>query len=114
MQNGHVYGHPRLPSIGTILSNGVFAIVGSMNFHRSSTLGSDCGCCAALSWMTAMHVADGVGGVRRLRERADEQQVGLGEDLFGEVLETRVADEANVVAGLLAPDCHDLRHDAGE
>ena len=62
----------------------------------------------------AMHVADRVRGVRRLRKGADEQDVGFGEDLAGEIFETGIADEANVVAGLLAPDCHGLRHDAGE
>ena len=39
MQKLQVYGHPKLPTIGTILKNGDLAIVGSMNFQRSRRLG---------------------------------------------------------------------------
>ena len=35
MQKLHVYGQPRLPIMGTILTAGALAIVGAMNFHRS-------------------------------------------------------------------------------
>src|SRR3970040_1845597 len=43
MQKLQVYGHPRLPSIGTIFIKGAFLRVGSINFHRSLTPGSDKG-----------------------------------------------------------------------
>ena len=44
MQKLHVYGHPRLPIIGTILKAGAFRSVDSMNFQRSRTPGSAAGC----------------------------------------------------------------------
>src|SRR5215469_5210789 len=47
MQKLHVYGQPRLPSIGTTLINGAFLTVGSINFQRSRTPGSWAGCCLA-------------------------------------------------------------------
>ena len=40
MQKLQVYGHPRLPSMGTILRKGAFLRVGSMNCQRSRTPGS--------------------------------------------------------------------------
>jgi hypothetical protein len=50
MQNGQVYGHPKLASIGTPLRLvGAFSSVGSMNFQRSRTPGSRSGCASALS-----------------------------------------------------------------
>ncbi len=49
----------------------------------------------------AAHVADGVGELCCLGERRDE-------------LESGVANELDVVPGLLAPHRHDLRHDACE
>ena len=50
MQKLHVYGHPRLPSIGTILNSGAFWSVGSMNFQRARTPGRDTGCVSAVTW----------------------------------------------------------------
>src|ERR1039458_7023026 len=44
MQKLQVYGHPRLPSMGTILMSGAFLRVGSMNCQRSRTPGSVLGC----------------------------------------------------------------------
>jgi hypothetical protein len=59
-------------------------------------------------------VADRVGEVGGFRERADEQKVEVGRQLRQEVLPTGIADVADVVARLLAPDADDLWHDAGQ
>ena len=62
----------------------------------------------------AEQVADGVGELRGLRERADEHDVDVLRQDGRQVLEPRVADELDVVAQLLGPDGQHLRHDAGE
>jgi hypothetical protein len=40
MQKLHVYGHPRLPSIGTILSMGALSSVDATYFQRERKLGT--------------------------------------------------------------------------
>ena len=51
----------------------------------------------------AIALADRVRELRRLAERADEQEVQPGRQLGGEILEPRVADQPHVVPGRLAP-----------
>ena len=60
------------------------------------------------------HVADRVGELSRLGERAHEDQVYVVRQFRRQVLESRVADQLDVMPFLLAPDGEDLRHDAGE
>ena len=47
MQKLQVYGHPRLPSMGTIFNSGALRSVRAMNFQRCCTPGSSRGCCFA-------------------------------------------------------------------
>lgn len=58
------------------------------------------------------HLTDRIGELRALRERAHEQEIDVFGKLVDQVLETRIANEANFVASLFAPDRDYLRHDA--
>ena len=49
-----------------------------------------------------------------LSKRADEDEVDLVRQIVDQVLETRVADEGDLVPFRFAPHRDDLRHDAGE
>src|SRR5262249_39694598 len=62
----------------------------------------------------ATKITQGVGGLRGLSERTDENQIDVVRQFFQQILEAGVADEADVVAFLAAPDADHLRHDAGE
>ena len=62
----------------------------------------------------AEEIADGVGKLCRLRERTDEQQIDVFGELLDQILCPRVAHQLDVVAGFLAPNGDDLRHDARE
>jgi len=61
-----------------------------------------------------MQIADRICGLRRAGERADKQHVGLMQQFGGQILESGIADEADIVAEFLAPDGDGLRHDARE
>mgnify|MGYP000243368253 CR=1 FL=1 len=60
------------------------------------------------------HVADRVGKLRRLGERADEEYVNVERQFRLQVLEPGVAHQVYVMARLFTPDRDDLRHDAGK
>ena len=55
-----------------------------------------------------------VGEQGRLRERADEDEIDLFRQFPGQILETGVADEGDLVPFGFAPHPDDLGHDAGE
>jgi hypothetical protein len=59
-------------------------------------------------------VAQGVGQLGCLGERADEEDVEITGQLLQESLDAGVAHIVHPMASLLAPDAQDLRHDAGQ
>ena len=62
----------------------------------------------------AKKVTQGVGGLRGLGVRTNENQINVVRQFLQQVFETGVADKGNGVAFLAAPDADHLRHDAGE
>src|SRR6266446_2114529 len=52
--------------------------------------------------------------MRRLRERADEEEIHVVGHCLDEIFITDIAHEGDVMAFLFAPHGDDLRHDAGE
>ena len=62
----------------------------------------------------AHQVAQGVGGVSRLSERTDEDQIDLGRQFRQQIFKPCIADERNVMPLLPAPYTDYLWHDAGK
>ncbi len=64
--------------------------------------------------VAAKQRADRIGELAGKRERADNEHIGIVEQLAAELLHAGVAHEPHVMAELLAPHTDDLRHDGGE
>ena len=62
----------------------------------------------------SQQVAQGVGGVCRLSERTDEDQIDLGRQIRQQIFKSCIADERNVMPLLPAPYTDYLWHDAGK
>ena len=62
----------------------------------------------------AEQVTQGVRGMGRLGEGADEDHIDLGRQLLQQIFKAGIADEGNVMPFLLAPYADYLRHDAGK
>ena len=62
----------------------------------------------------AEEITPGVGGVRGLSERADEDEIDVVRQLRKEILKAGVANEGNLMSRLAAPDANHLGHDTGQ
>src|SRR5204863_182765 len=99
MQKLHVYGHPRLPIIGTIFKSGAFRSVGSMNFQRSRTPGSSAGSLVTRSMMPTRS--------RRAIGRTEvvvHDRVFAGERLSAEFTPGRRSVSRSLLLGSDSPD----------